>query len=60
MILGGALAWVVAHFTPVPAKIPIWSVIAALGTAGLTGVVFGILPAYRAARLEPVEALRAE
>jgi putative ABC transport system permease protein len=60
LLMGGALAYGVAHFTPVPARIPLWSVAAALGMALVTGVLFGILPAYRAARMEPVAALRAE
>jgi putative ABC transport system permease protein len=60
LIMGALLAFGVAKFTPIPARIPIWSVIAALGAAAFTGMVFGILPAQRAARLEPVEALRAE
>jgi putative ABC transport system permease protein len=50
----------VTEFTPLPAKIPLWAVAVALGSAALTGMLFGILPAYRAARLQPVEALRAE
>jgi len=60
LLLGAAAAFSVAHFTPIPARIPLWSVAAALGAAAFTGMVFGILPAQRAARLEPVEALRAE
>jgi putative ABC transport system permease protein len=60
MLIGGGVAYGVAHFTPVPARIPLWSVGAALAMALVTGVIFGILPAYRAARLEPVAALRAE
>jgi len=60
LLLGALLAYGVAEFTPIPARIPLWSVIAALAAAGFTGMVFGILPAQRAARLEPVEALRAE
>ncbi len=60
LALGGALAWIVTRLTPIPASIPLWSVVAALATAALTGMLFGILPAHRAARLEPVEALRAE
>jgi putative ABC transport system permease protein len=60
LLIGGGLAFTVSYLTPVPAKIPLWSVAAALGTAAFTGMVFGLLPAYRAARLEPVEALRAE
>jgi putative ABC transport system permease protein len=60
MIMGAAVAFGVAQWTPVPARIPLWSVGAALGMAVFTGMLFGLLPAYRAARLEPVVALRAE
>lgn len=60
LILGGALAYATAAFTPIPARIPLWSIGVALASATLTGMLFGLLPAYRAARLEPVEALRAE
>jgi putative ABC transport system permease protein len=57
---GAAVAWIVSTFTPVPASIPLWSIVVALAAAALTGIVFGIFPAARAARLEPVRALRHE
>ena len=60
MILGSGTAFGVAHFTPIPARIPLWSVIVALAMAALTGMLFGLIPAHRASRLEPVTALRAE
>jgi putative ABC transport system permease protein len=60
MILGGAVAFIVASVTPHPAPVPLWSVVTALVAAALTGIVFGIYPAARAARLDPVEALRYE
>jgi len=60
MVAGAILSAGVAHWTPLPARIPIWSVGAALAMAVLTGMLFGLLPAYRASRLEPVAALRHE
>ena len=40
-----------------PAYAPNWAVLAGLGTALVTGVLFGVLPARRAAQLDPVQAL---
>ena len=51
-------AFVLRQMYPVfPAYPPDWAVIAALGTALCTGMLFGIMPARRAARLDPVQAL---
>jgi putative ABC transport system permease protein len=55
-----ALKWVLVTFTPVPASMPLWAVALALIVSTGTGAIFGIYPAWKAARLDPIVALRAE
>ncbi len=58
LLVGQLGVWVLAQTYPqVPIGAPPWAIAAALGIALLTGIVFGILPARRAARLDPVVAL---
>jgi putative ABC transport system permease protein len=60
LLIGALGAGAVERATPIPAAIPLWSVLAALAMALLTGMLFGLLPAVRASRLDPVDALRYE
>ncbi len=56
--LGAAGDWVVGRVYPaLPFGAPWWAPVAAAGVALLAGLVFGVLPARRAARLDPVDAL---
>ena len=62
-LLGAAGGWLLVRaaasiYPAIPFRVPGWALALALGVAVATGVVFGLLPAARAARLEPLEALR--
>ncbi|MFU8853388.1 ABC transporter permease [Micromonospora sp. SL1-18] len=60
MALGVGTALLVDAVSPIPAAITWWSLALAFGVSAAVGIVFGVVPAQRAGRLDPVVALRAE
>jgi putative ABC transport system permease protein len=63
-LLGILLGWVIsslaASLLAIPMNIAAWTVLLSAGFAAAMGLIFGIYPAWRAASLRPIEALRYE
>ncbi len=63
-LMGVLIAWVIAvavrNVTPVPMELPLSSVAVGVGLSATVGMFFGIYPARQAAKLDPIEALRAD
>jgi putative ABC transport system permease protein len=60
VLAGAAVAVVARELFQIPASIPAWAVVVSLASAAGTGLLFGIYPAARASKLDPVEAMRTE
>ena len=60
IMVGIGFAAAIGKISPLPADVELWSVLTGLGVASGVGLVFGIFPAMKAARLDPIESLRYE
>jgi len=60
LAVGELLSFLVNRYSPLPAFVPLWAIGVGVGISAAVGIVFGLWPAWKAARLDPIEALRWE
>ena len=60
IVIGAGIGQLISAVTPLPARLELWSVALGIGITAAVGLFFGLYPASRAARLDPIEALRRE
>ena len=60
LIIGEAASLLMNRYSPLPAFVPWWAIVVGLGVSFAVGIVFGLYPAWKAARLNPIDALSFE
>ena len=60
LIIGEIASLLMNRYSPLPAFVPWWAIVVGLGVSFAVGIVFGLYPAWKAARLNPIDALSFE
>jgi putative ABC transport system permease protein len=60
LAVGELASLLINKYSPLPAYVPLWAIAVGVGISAAVGIVFGLWPAWKAARLDPIEALRWE
>ena len=59
LIIAELLGFIITKFV-FQTSIPLWAIVLAIGVSAIVGILAGLFPAWKAARLDPIEALRAD
>jgi putative ABC transport system permease protein len=60
LVVGEIASLLMNRYSPLPAYVPLWAIGVGVGISAAVGIVFGLWPAWKAARLNPIDALRWE
>ena len=60
LAVGEVASLLMNKYSPLPAYVPLWAIAVGIGISAGVGIVFGLWPAWKAARLNPIDALRWE
>ena len=60
LAVGEVASLLMNRYSPLPAYVPLWAIGVGVGISAAVGIIFGLWPAWKAARLNPIDALRWE